>query len=255
MPAYVSHTIMAREVFNKIKNNKADLNYMLTFSLGGDLSKYSRCRRDSHRIKQDEFIYNIADYMIDNNLTTDSECLGFLYGHICHYIMDSVVHPLVRKVDKTCKPRNNNHTLIEGYYDSYLSNNKCDRRIDKYDNREILKSKINKKISKMIDYVYLKTYDTKNLSMYYRFNIFLYKKIKYLYKFLSLKTLKKLSGFDEFMRDNKNIDLFNNNGSIKYKDYKGKVTNDSLDEVYKKSVTLAVKYINDVNKYINNKIA
>lgn len=255
MPAYVSHTIMAREVYKKIKNNKADLNYMLTFSLGGDLSKYSKCRRDSHRIKQDEFIYNIADYMIDNNLANDKECLGFLYGHICHYIMDSVIHPLIRKVDKNCKSRHNNHTLIESYYDSYLSNTRCDRSIDKYDNKEILSAKINEKISKMINYVYKKTYDTKHLSMYYRFNISLYKKIKYLYKIFSIKTLKKYSGFDEFMKDNKDVDLFNNDGSIKYKDYKGKDCNDSLDEVYKQSVDIAVKYINDVNKYINNKIA
>ncbi len=163
MPAYVSHTIMAREVFNRIKETPADLNYMLTFSLGGDLSKYSKCRRETHRIKQDEFIYCIADYMIENNLCEDKECLGFLYGHICHYIMDSVIHPLIRKVDKTCKKRKNNHALIEGYYDSYLSNAKCNLSINKYDNVEIFKARINNKIYKMLDYVYLNIYDTKHM--------------------------------------------------------------------------------------------
>ena len=253
MPAYVSHTIMARDVFNKINNNNVSYYYMLTFSLGGDLSKYSKCRRDSHNIKQDEFIYNMADYIIDNNLYKDKECIGVLYGHICHYVMDDVVHPLIRKVDRSCKKRKNNHTLIEGYYDSYLSKTICNKEINKYDNKEIFKAKLNKKISKMINYVYEKTYNTPNVSRYYKINLFIYKKIKYLYNLFSLKRLKKISAFDEFMKDNKDIDLFNNNRSIDYKDYRGKKSNNNLDSVYQESIDRAVSYINKINKYMEEK--
>ena len=32
MPAYVSHTIMAREVYKKIDNKNVNLDYMVTFS-------------------------------------------------------------------------------------------------------------------------------------------------------------------------------------------------------------------------------
>ena len=60
MPAYVSHTIMARDVYEKINRKDVSLDYMLTYSLGGDLSKHAKCRRDSHKIKRDEFIYNIS---------------------------------------------------------------------------------------------------------------------------------------------------------------------------------------------------
>ena len=97
MPAYVRHTIMAREVYKKIDNKNVNLDYMVTFSLGGDLCKYAKCRKDSHKIKQDEFLYNMCDYLTKNNLTKDSECLGVLYGHVCHYIMDKTIHPLVYK--------------------------------------------------------------------------------------------------------------------------------------------------------------
>lgn len=226
---------MARDVYNKLSNKNVDLNYMLTFSLGGDLCKYSKCRKDSHRIKQDEFIYTMADYLKENNLIDDKECLGVLYGHICHYIMDNEIHPLVRKIDKSCVKNKKNHTLIEGYYDSYFVSNKYKLRVDKYDNNLLFRGKMNKKVSNMVDYAYKETYGVNNVSNYYKLNIWLYKKIKYLYKIVGIKLLKKYSGFNNFIKDNKNIDLFDNK---------------NIDVLYEKSVKKAVNYINSINKYL-----
>lgn len=250
MPGYISHTIMARDVYKKLNNRNINLDYMLTYSLGGDLCKYSKCRKDSHNTKQDEFIYNMADYIKENNLIDDSECLSVLYAHICHYCMDDIIHPLVRKVDKSCVKNRKNHTLIEGYYDSYLIKSKYGIRVDKYNNKEIFKGKLNNKISSMINYSYEKTYNVLNVSKYYRFNIWLYKKIKYLYKILGINLLKKLSGFNKFMRINKNIDLFNNKNKIVYRNYCDKECKNNLDELYNLSVTRAIKYINEINKYL-----
>lgn len=250
MPGYVSHTVMARDVYNKIDNKNINIDYMITFSLGGDLCKYSKCRKASHNIKQDEFIYNMADYLKENNLLNDKECLAVLYAHICHYCMDDVIHPLVRKIDKTCVKNKKNHTLIEGYYDNYLVTNSYGVRVDKYDNRLLFKGKLNKKVSNMIDYVYEKTYDTKDVSKYYKFNIWLYKKIKYLYRMFGIGLLKKFSGFNKFIKDNKNVDLFNNKNLITYKSYLRKEDNKSLDELYDESVNRAIKYINKINKYL-----
>lgn len=250
MPAYVSHTIMARDVYERISNKNVGLDYMITYSLGGDLCKYAKCRRDSHKIKKDEFIYNMCDYIKDNNMTRDSECLGVLYGHICHVIMDDILHPLIRKVDKTCIENKNNHTLIEGYIDSYLVKYKYNKSIDKYDNKVLFNGRMNEKVSKMIDYVYDKTYNCKNVSKYYKFNIFLYKKIRYLYKIFSVSMLKRISGFNKFINDNKDIDIFNNDSRIYYKDYLGYENNDSVIELYDESIEMAIIYINYVNKYL-----
>ena len=250
MPAYVSHTIMARDVYEKINNKNVNLDYMITFSLGGDLSKYAKCRRDSHRIKKDEFIFNMCDYMKKNKLINDSECLGVLYGHICHMIMDDVMHPLIRKVDKICDDRKRDHTLIEGYIDSYLVKYKYKKTIDKYDNKVLFKGKINKKIKDMIDCVYNETYNTKHVSRYYKFNIFLYKKIKYLYKIFGVNLLKKISGFNKFIKKNKNIDIFNNDNRVCYINYIGFKENENVINLYNESVLLAKLYIDNINKYL-----
>lgn len=250
MPGYVSHTIMARDVYNKINNKNIDLDYMLTFSLGGDLCKYSKCRKDSHHIKQDEFIYNMADYLKENNLENDSECLGFLYGHICHLAMDEEVHPLVRKVDKECIKSKNNHTMIELYYDNYLTNLKYDVKLNKYNNKDLFKGKINKKISKLIDYVYKKTYNCDNVSKYYKLNLSLYKKIKYIYKLSTFNFLKSISGMNKFLKNNDKIDLINDNRKICYNDIKKNNSNYSLIELYDLSVNRALNDIKHYNDYL-----
>ena len=223
MPGYVSHTIMARDIYKKLGNKKINLDYMLTFSLGGDLSKYSRCRYDTHHTKQEEFIMRMVKYIKENNLTTDGEVLGVLYGHICHYVMDKIMHPLVYKIDKSCIRNKKNHTLIEGYIDNYLVNYKYHYMVDKYNNNEIFKGKVNKKVAKMLDTVYLDVYNAKRISLYYKFNLWLYKKIKYLYKILGINLLKKISGYNKFRNNNRNITL--DSDIIK-------VYNDSVNEAY-----------------------
>ncbi len=250
MPGYVSHTIMARDVYNKLNNKNINLDYMLTFSLGGDLCKYSKCRKDSHHIKQDEFIYNMADYLKQNNLVNNPKCLSVLYAHICHYCMDDTIHPLIRKIDKECIRNKKNHTLIEGYYDNYLCKNKLGLRVDKYDNKILFKGKLDKDISNMINYVYEKTYNVLNISKYYKFNIWLYKKIKYLYKLFGINLLKKFSGFNKFIKENNNIDLFNNNNKIEYKNYCNERCKNNLDSLYDESVKRSISYIKKIDRYL-----
>ena len=237
MPGYISHTLMAKDVYKRLNNENVNLNYMITFSLGGDLSKYSKCRKDSHDIKQDEFIHSMADYMKKNNLIDDKELLGVLYGHICHYVMDDMLHPFIRKINNSCVKNKKNHTLIEGYYDNYLLNKKENTSVDKYNNNLLFKGKVNKKVKDMINYAYKKTYDVKNVSYYYKFNLSLYKKIKYLYKLVKLDKLKKYSGYDEFRSNNKSIDLINYDTT-------------NLDSLYESSVNKALEYIEEIDKYL-----
>ena len=246
MPAYISHSIMARDLYDEINNRNVSIDYMLTFSLGGDLARFSKCRRICHKEKMEEFIDNIWDYIKDNNLVNNDRYMGFLYGHICHYYMDIVCHPLIRKVDKiSTKIRIKNHTIIESYIDSYLVKEKYDLDIEKMDTRGIFKGSVIK-LYKMIDYVYMKTYGVKYVSFSYFITKIMYSKIRLLFIIFGKKLLRKISRFDKYIIINNDIDIMNNDKKIYYKNYLGNECNDSFMELYNQSINLSIKRINNL---------
>ena len=251
MPGFISHTVMASEVYERINKKMVNKDYMITYSLGADLTKGSVCRWATHHVKQEEFIRNMADYIKDNNLINDKELMGVLYGHICHYIMDDEIHPLVRMMDHKCIKNKKNHMLIELYYDKYLVNNRLNMKIPIYVHR-LLIAKTNKKVKDMLNNVYYKTYGVERITGYYRFNLWLYRRLGFIYKYISNKFIYRLCGLNKFLKENSNIELDNGNNSVRYKSAEGKYCNYSLDKVYNESLRRAFKYINEINKYLTN---
>lgn len=248
MPGFISHTVMANDIYKKLDKKYASLEYLITYSLGGDLCKYSKCRYDSHHKKQDVFIDNMVKYIKDNNLSNNKDIIGVLYGHIAHHIMDNTIHPLVSKIDHECLNSRRNHAHIEEYYDRYLVNKIYHTNIKEYLKKNSFINKKNKEIDKMIDYVYQETYHTKNISKYYKFNLFLYRNLRRIYTLYKENFLGKISGLDKFMNKNKNIKLDNCDRCINYKDYNKKDNCNNLMECYKISIDRTIKYIDKVNK-------
>ena len=247
MPGFVSHTVMAHDVYKYIDNKDVNLDTMMTYSLGGDLCKYAKCRYDSHHRDKDKFIYTMADYIKEHNLINDKEIMGVLYGHRCHFIMDSVVHPLVRCA---CNKNKRNHTLIEVYYDSYLVNKVFNINKKEYLNKIKLCSSKDNEINKMIDRVYKDIYDKNNVSKYYRFNLFLYRRLRNIYLLFSNNFINRIIGLNKYLKVNN--DLCNDRCSYSYKDYLGALDNANLDELYLISVEVAIEYIKNINKYLKS---
>ncbi len=251
MPGFVSHTVMARDVYNTIDKNKVDIDYMISYSLGGDLCKYAKCRYDSHHKDMDKFIYTMADYIKENNLVNNKEIMGVLYGHICHYVMDCMIHPLVRMIDKVCIKNKHNHTLIEEYYDSYLVKERYEIEKKEYLKKRVLKAKANRKISKMLDYVYTKVYNTQKVSIYYNLNLLLYRLLSKIYIIFSKGFIEKIIGLNRFLDNNKSVDIFNEDNKIMYKDYLRNECSNSLMSLYEESIDVAREYIKNINNYLN----
>lgn len=249
MPSFVSHMVMAKDVFNKIDKDRVDIDYMITYSLGGDLCKGAKCRYDSHHKNMDKFISDMNKYIIDNNLTNDKEVMGVLYGHICHYVMDREIHPLVRKIDKICMGKRK-HYMIEEYYDNYLVYQTMKIKKKEYLSSNVFKGKVNKKISKLLNDVYRETYNTKNVANYYKFNLLLYRLLNRVYKIFNINLIEKVTGLRNFLNTNKYIDLLNSDNDMKYRNYLGNEGNDSLIVLYFKSVNKACEYIKEIDKNV-----
>lgn len=244
MPAYVSHVVMANDVYDKINNKNINIDYMLTFSLGGDLARFSKCRRICHKEKMEEFIDNIWNYIKDNNLVNNGEYLGFLYGHICHYYMDSVCHPLIRKIDKiSVGVKTKSHTLIESYIDAYLVKNKYDLDIENLDTRYMFRGNVIR-LYRMINCVYEKTYGVKNVSFSYFITKIIYSKIRWLFIIFGKNLLKKISYFNKYMSINREVDILNSRNKIEYNNYLGNKCDDGFMDLYDKSINLAINRIN-----------
>lgn len=246
MPAYVSHAIMANDVYDRLDNKNVSLDYMLTYSLGGDLARFSKCRRLCHREKMEEFIDNMWKYIKDNGLVNNNDYIGVLYGHICHYYMDMVCHPLIRKLDKISNSvRVKSHTLIESYIDNYLVKYKYGINIEKFDTRYIFRGKV-RKIYKMIEYVYRETYGVKYVSFSYLITKLLYSKIRWLFIVFGKNNLIKMSSFDKYMDLNRNLDIVNDRVKIKYKNYAGEICDNKFIDLYEESISLSLCRINEL---------
>ena len=192
----------------------------------------------------------MADYIKRNNLVNDKKMLAVLYGHICHYVMDDTIHPLVRKMTKTCLRNKKNHTLIEEYYDTYLVKARTNVSKKEYIKKKIVNVRVDREIAKMLNHVYMETYNTKNVANFYRINLFLYRRLRDIYRLVSTKLIDKITGLSNFLTVNKNINLVNDKHTLTYQNSLMEESNQSFLDLYDESVLLASAYIKKINKYL-----
>lgn len=201
MPSHITHILLADDIYKRITPKNISYDYFITFSLGADLTKYSKVRKLSHKVYQKELILNMFKYLEANNLTTDQDLLGTIYGHISHMIADKTIHELIYKESRACPNKQlKNHLLLESHYDSYILKEKLGLIVNKFKLKNYLKANLNK-VSKMLDYAYYQTYGYKHISLYYRLMLFLYRRFDLIY-LINLKLLKHLSNYNTFIKDN-----------------------------------------------------
>jgi len=201
MPSHITHILLADEIYKKMTLPKFSYDYFITFSLGADLTKYSKVRKLSHKINQKELIMNMFKYLEDNNLTNDQDLLGTIYGHISHMIADKIIHELIYQESKSCLNKKlKNHLFLESHYDNYLLKEKLGFEVNKFKLKKHLKANLNK-VSKMLDYAYYQTYGYKHISLYYRLMLFVYRRLDLMY-FINIRFLKYISHYNTFLKDN-----------------------------------------------------
>lgn len=285
MPSIITHHIFSDNVLNKLKNkNSVDINIYHTFAQSHDYLYYytfasaknrkniAKLAKYGHHKNTKDYLLNIIKNIKDNNLEYNKQALGYLYGSITHYVLDSTVHPYIfyktgiyRKNDKESIKYNGGHTDIEKSLDSIFYE-KYYNKIYKYCNisKEIIgKPKFSNDLCDLINKTYYDTYKFNNVSYYFNKGVkhakiisrlFFYDPlgIKYtLYKLIAVISRNKISlkSYSTFKKAN--INYLNNEHKIwLHPSIKSLSYDYSINDLINISQKKCIRIINAVNKVL-----
>ncbi len=194
MAGTITHYYFAKDVLKKSSKKRKiifDENYLAIFAQSMDpVNFYSvlfPLKRGSdfvrkfagvfHTQKIDDFFYNLITEVKNRNLFRDKYVMSFVYGFICHYVLDSSIHPYVEFKTGRFNPRdkktykyNAKHHEMETYIDAYmLRKHGIEPRKDKSYKYIFNIKKFDNGLKKLIDDTFLKVYNIQDFSkIYYR---------------------------------------------------------------------------------------
>lgn len=190
MPATATHAFFAKDIYDILPDsmrNKLDLNrckmfgqsvdslmFYNLFSIlpGKDIRKF---QYHFHNYNTQGFFINLLKYIKENNVD-DIDTNSFLFGFICHFVLDSTLHPYIiyktGKFDKN-NPRtykyNNIHAFMESFIDMDMINKRMKTNPYKFNVSNFCFDlrPFSNDLCKAIDYAFYNTYGLKNMSQVY----------------------------------------------------------------------------------------
>lgn len=127
----------------------------------------------AHNNKVNLYFKNIILYIKGNNLENNSDVLAYLYGSVCHYVLDSIVHPYVFYKtgnyvykDKSTYKYKDGHGNLEYMIDAIMYQSRNNKEIYKVNLAKYIfpKLKFKKELNDIIDYAYKNTFNVENYS-------------------------------------------------------------------------------------------
>lgn len=292
MPSFYTHNYFAKDTYKKLEkeniykiNNKLyyeifaqsfdNLFYYNTFSLKPG-KKYRKLGHYAHTHKVWKYFKNILEYIKTNKLY-DDENLGYLYGSLHHYYLDSICHPYVHYISGRLDKKNiketkkyignhaKNEIMIDAIY--YYKDHK-----DKYYKYKLYKelipvTKFPDSLKNTVNFAFEKTFNEKNIADIYNKSYnqshYIYKHLMYdrtfiksiLYKICDLITpFKKFKAYNYSHHINKpNFDVINPNKNNWLHPITGEKHNESFEELYDIAQKKVIKAIKKCNDYFNDK--
>lgn len=224
MPSSITHNYFMQDVYYKLSDeikSKFDLIDAKTFAQGPDIfyfynmcfGKKSKKYRDMggymHRHNINDYFRNIVNYINDYGLYDNVRCMAFLYGSICHFVLDYIVHPFVfyktgsfKKGNVSTYKYNGLHQEMEYYIDAYMifQNEKKEAKDYKMYKDILNNDKLDDVVIKMINDVIYDTYGycdlgniynkcTNDMKLFFKyFNYDHYGIKKFFYSFIDIIT-------------------------------------------------------------------
>jgi len=289
MPSSITHTYFGIDVYNKLNTkNKNKINksieYFKTFCQGPDIFYFYnmfigkkskdvyKLGLNMHKYNSQNFFINTIKYIMNNNLKDNPQVIAFLYGHICHYYLDTICHPFIYyktgkliKGNKNTYKYNTKHADMEFFIDRYMINQREQMKPNKYKvynaflninnfNKE-LQDLINNVIPyKNINKIYIKS--IKDMKLFFRIICYDKYKIKYyIYRIIDKITWGSIAKINEFSYGGdykKNINYLNlNNKQWSHPCDKTITSKKSFFDLYEDAIKKCTEAIEIINNMIN----
>ncbi len=296
MPSTVTHSYFALDVFDKLDDkskkhldNKTDelkmfaqgpdplyfYNLALPF-IGKNIRKIYP--RQVHDTKTKDFFITLIVEIIKRKLQQHTQVMSMLYGFICHYVLDSIIHPYI--IYKTgvydkdipeLKKYRSLHIDMELYLDGYMIFQREKMPIQNFKMYEFCfcSNNFDSQVRDLLNSVTKDVYNLDNYAKYYfksikqmkainrifRYDKFGIKKIGYIFldKILPKKQLKKeqLSYHINYKKKLHYLNTEKNEWNHPMNQYE--TYNYSFIELYHIALNKAIKIIDDVNSVIYDK--
>ena len=180
MPATYTHHIFTCDVYKVLDDNiKAKLkgkeDIFNLFGKSFDILFFSREKLGhfAHNNHVNLYFQNIIKYIRDNDLCDNGDVLAYLYGSICHYILDSTIHPYIFYKSGRYNPKNKKtlkykglHAYYEYMIDAAFYKERNLKPIYNVSLSKVIFPKVifDGELCKTIDYVYMNTFCAYNAS-------------------------------------------------------------------------------------------
>lgn len=256
MPSYKTHSIhgelIYKDLLQYIEINKEDLK---SFCIGLDsliITDYNTFEYfHNHNVR--DYYLELLKLIKENKQLENKEIMAFLYGQLDHFVLDTVMHPLIYYMTENLTNQSilTPHAITEMNIDNYV--------MKKYGNNDLLyyhKLTIdNQETAKIIDELY-KKFNILNAPLKYSLGIIL---MTYFDTFIrrnigvfSSIIPKMINLRDIYYSDNidKVLPYLNLDREIWYHPETGEEFNYSFDDLWNKSFDLSRELIEDVNNYL-----
>ncbi|MBR3210802.1 MAG: zinc dependent phospholipase C family protein [Bacilli bacterium] len=190
MPATATHSFFVKDVYDILPDKvceQLDLEKSKMYGQGIDSLKFynlfsifpgKKMRHFQgyfHENQSQEFFLNLLKYMKDNHIQ-DKDTYSYLFGNICHYAVDSTVHPYVvyrtGKFEKD-KPSTYKYNNVHAFMETFIDNDMIQRRMNMNPYRFNFSdfcfdiSPFSNDLEKTIDYTFYNTFQMADMSKVY----------------------------------------------------------------------------------------
>ncbi|MCM1052886.1 MAG: zinc dependent phospholipase C family protein [Ruminococcus sp.] len=289
MPTSVTHNYFAKDILKGVRKNitnsfKNKLDIYELFTIGFDpfftserLPFHEKMGDLCHQNYTDIYFLNYIKIIKEEHLEKEESVLAALYGHLTHYVLDSVFHPFVMyksgEYDKR-KPETRKyaglHHKMETQIDVYMYENREHKKYKNFKIHNLIpKIKFDYSLMLVLNRNYKEVFHIEKGGLKYQKSLFLvhngYKYVledklglkKKLFRQIDKLTPNKSLVLENLSQHVTKVDekIFNLEHKTWYNPWDNNIkSNESFFELYDKALKIGIELFEATYKYINNKI-